>query len=427
VQKKERRGREVLKSLSLFTGIGGLDFGFEAAGFRTVAAVEADPTVAATIRLNRKWDVLRTSLDPRGAADICTSAPVKAAGPLDIVIAGPPCQPFSKAAYWREDGASGLDDPRSKTLNAFLRVIALARPKAFLLENVPGFAAKGHSGGLDHVLRGITRVNNSVGTRYKVHWAKLNAADFGVPQVRERVFLVAAENVRDFVFPTPTHRGASSGEDNTDLSPYTTCWDAIGDLDGAIDDSLRMKGKWAGLLPSIPEGENYLWHTNRGGGLPLFGWRTRYWTFLLKLAKDRPSWTIQSQSGSASGPFHWSNRRLSATELFRLQTLPEVKYTSGRSEIQRMVGNAVPSLLAEVLAREIKRQLFDVKPDRARPFTFAVKYSQPVPHSAALRAVPPSYHALMGTHVDHPGPGLGPGVAAGARAKREELRKFKVA
>ena len=76
------------------------------------------------------------------------------------------------------------------------------------------------------------------------------------------------------------------------------------------DEDLNVRGKWVGLLPSIPEGKNYLWHTSRGGGLPLFGWRTRYWTFLLKLAKNRPSWTIQAQPGPAVGPFHLSYKRL---------------------------------------------------------------------------------------------------------------------
>jgi DNA (cytosine-5)-methyltransferase 1 len=418
----------VLKALSLFTGIGGLDFGFEAAGFTTVAAVEADPVVASTIRLNRKWDVLEGRLDPRRAAEVCASAAIRDAGPIDIVIGGPPCQPFSKAAYWREDGASGLDDPRSNTLSAFLRVIALMRPRAFLLENVPGFAARGHSGGLDRILRGVARMNSRLGTRYQVRWAKLNAADFGVPQMRERVFLVAAEDGREFVFPKPTHTGAALGDEGAALPKHTTCWDAIGDLLEPDDESLLMKGKWAELLPSIPEGENYLWHTNRGGGLPMFGWRTRYWTFLLKLAKDRPSWTIQSQSGSASGPFHWSNRRLSATELFRLQTFPtDVRCTAGRTQMQRMVGNAVPSLLAEVLAREIKRQFFDVTIDTHNPFTLAVPQSGLIPVAATVSPVPAGYHALVGVHAAHPGPGLGPGVAAGARAKRDESRKLKAA
>src|SRR3546814_15139025 len=73
------------------------------------------------------------------------------------------------------------------------------------------------------------------------------------------------------------------------LFPYTTLFRSA------------IKGKWADLLPSIPEGQNYLWHTERGGGIPLFGWRRRYWNFLLKLAKNKPSWTIQAQPGPATG------------------------------------------------------------------------------------------------------------------------------
>src|SRR5262249_52462771 len=102
---------------------------------------------------------------------------------------------------------------------------------------------------------------------------------YGVPQHRERVFIVASSDGKQFKFPMETHG---------DLEPYRTAWDALGDLPERLNDSaLKVGGKWAELLPSIPEGENYLWHTARGGGMPLFGWRTRYWSFLLKLAKNR--------------------------------------------------------------------------------------------------------------------------------------------
>ena len=92
-----------------------------------------------------------------------------------------------------------------------------------------------------------------------------------------------------------------------------------------------------------------------------------------------------------------------------------------------MVGNAVPSLLAEVLAREIKRQLFDLKEDSGKPYVLAVPKSELVPPHKTTQPVPKAYHGLAGIHADHPGTGLGPGAAAGVRAKRDELRKLKVA
>lgn len=165
---------------------------------------------------------------------------------------------------------------------------------------------------------------------------------------------------RPFQFPAPTHGG--EGQEN--VRPYRTTWDALGDLPQHLHDpDLRVSGKWADLLSSIPEGHNYHWHTSRGGGLKLFGWRTRYWTFLLKLAKNRPSWTMQAQPLPATGPFHWANRKLSAQELSRLQTFPDdFKFDCPRYDVQRMIGNAVPSLLAEVLAVEIRRQFFWMRP-----------------------------------------------------------------
>src|SRR6185436_5258983 len=236
-------------------------------------------------------------------------------------IAGPPCQPFSKSGYWARGDSRRLGDPRAHTLEEFLRVLDEARPRTFLLENVRGIAYSLRDEGYRYLLDEIRRINKRRGTKYDPTPSFLNAASYGVPQLRERFFLVGARDGRRFRFPVPTHaHGGANG-----LLPFRTAWDAIGDLENAIPfgDSVAAEGKWAGLLPSIPEGENYLWHTDRGGGLPLFGWRTRFWSFLLKLAKNRPSWTIQAQPGPAVGPFHWKNRRLTVRELCRIQTFPD--------------------------------------------------------------------------------------------------------
>src|SRR5690606_19673894 len=190
------------------------------------------------------------------------------------------------------------------------------------------------------------------------------------------------------------------------LAPYRTAWDAIGDLPAHPNDpSLVPRGKWADLLPTIPEGQNYLWHTNRGGGEPLFGWRTRFWSFLLKLVKDQPSWTIQAQPGPATGPFHWCNRKLSPAELCRLQTFPDgLEFDCSHAEVQKLLGNAVPSLLAEVLARAIRTQLLD-DPPRREALKLLPPVRTPVPRPEPVASLPGKYRKYIGDHADHPGKG----------------------
>jgi len=397
--------------ISLYTGVGGLDFGFEAAGFRTAVAVEWDRTACATIRLNRpNWAVIEGDIDNVSSETILKRAGLRA-GDVDVLIAGPPCQPFSKSGYWKLGDAKRLDDPRANTLSAFLRVLRDARPKTFLLENVAGLAFKGKDEGLRFLISGVAEVNRQAGTNYSVNWASLNAASFGVPQLRERVFLVGQRDGAGFLFPNPEHAQSVGGlEAKGLLVPYRTAWDAIGDIREIHDDCLSVGGKWADLLPTIPEGRNYLHHTPRGEGMPLFGWRTRYWSFLLKLAKNQPSWTIQAQPGPATGPFHWNNRRLSDWELCRLQTFPDrIFFDCGRTEIQRMVGNAVPSLLAERIALEMRWQLLGERRRRIQPKLLPPDRGKP-PRPEKTTRVPLKFRALAGNHPEHPGEGQGAGA-----------------
>lgn len=409
----------VLKAISLFTGVGGLDFGFEAAGFKTAVAVEMNPVACATIRLNRRWPVLEGDLSKIPSSEILRTAGLRKSE-TDVLIGGPPCQPFSKSGYWSTGDSLRLDDPRADTLTQFLRVLRDTRPKAFLLENVKGLAFRRKDEGLQLLLSGLEKVNREARTKYRASWKVINAADFGVPQLRERVFLVGSRDGTPFKFPSPRFAACDgTGTRDDGLDPYRTAWDAIGDLDtreARRDETLIVGGEWGGLLPSIPEGENYLFHTPRGPGLPLFGWRRRYWSFLLKLAKNRPSWTIQAQPGTATGPFHWASRRLSAAELCRLQTFPDgLQFECGRTDVQKMLGNAVPSLLAEVLALEIRSQLLGTK-RRAKTPRLLTPHRGPSPAALRPAPVPEKYHELLGDHPEHPGEGLGPG-----RAKADAL------
>lgn len=398
----------MLKIISLYTGVGGLDFGFEASGFETSVAVELDATACKTLRHIRNWPVIQGDINSISSSEILEAAGLKV-GEADVLIGGPPCQPFSKSGYWVKGDTLRLDDPRASTLAAYLRVLRDTQPKAFLLENVSGIAFKGKDEGLRLIIEGIAQINKETGSNYSVTWSMLNAADYGVPQMRERVFLVGSRDGRQFKFPKPTHGNVVT----TDLfehsiEPYRTAWDAIGDLpEPNTESSLLIGGKWGDLLPTIPEGQNYLWHTNRGGGTQLFGWRTRYWSFMLKLSKRLPSWTIQAQPGAAIGPFHWNNRRLTAREMCRIQTFPDdVTFPCGRTEMQRMVGNAVPSLMAEVLAREIRAQFLG-KRLNTQPMLMPPK-REPVPPEESLAHLPEKYLNMVGSHADHPGTGKGP-------------------
>lgn len=391
--------------ISLYTGVGGLDFGFEAAGFETAVAVELDPVACRVLRKNRPWPILEGDIHGISSAEIMSAGGL-GVGEADVLIGGPPCQPFSKSGYWSSGDAKRLDDPRAGTLQEYLRVLRDTLPKTFLLENVHGLAFKSKDEGLQYLLSGVDAINRDVGSNYKVAVKVLNAVSYGVPQLRERVFLIGSRDGAAFEFPRPSH--AHPSDVTSDLLPPATAWDALGDLpEESNDPATQVGGKWADLLPTIPEGHNYLWHTARGGGKPLFGWRTRYWNFLLKLSKQQPSWTIQAQPGSATGPFHWKNRKLTAIELGRLQTFPDALiFDCGRSEAQRLIGNAVPSMLAEVLARAIRRQLLGEVRFTQNLILGPRRVIEP-PKREPLRRLPAKFSVLIGDHAEHPGEGLG--------------------
>ena len=193
----------MFKTISLFSGIGGLDFGFEAAGFETRVALEFDRHACRAMRLNRPWEILEEDITNVPSALILERSGV-AVGETDMLIGGPPCQPFSKSSYWVRGDALRLDDPRADTLTGYLRVLRDARPRAFLLENVFGLAYQNKDEGLKYILDGISEINRATGTRYEVSWQVLNTAAYGVPQIRERVFMIGSRDGRKFRFPEPT-------------------------------------------------------------------------------------------------------------------------------------------------------------------------------------------------------------------------------
>lgn len=285
------------KALSAFSGLGGLDLGLEAAGFEVLGCIEQDEVARRSLKLNRDdWRII----DP---PDITAVAEVLRPSDLGLkpeeltlLCGAPPCQPYSKAAMWAHNAWAGFDDDRAKPLLSYLKLVETFLPRAVLMENVPGFVT-GPRSVAQVVAEEFESINERTGSNYLVSSTVLDAADFGVPQRRRRAIVVAIRDGTDMAWPEPTH-----------ADDPVRAWDALHDL--GDEDVPSPVGKWAELLPSIPEGSNYLWHTSRGGGLPIFGYRTRYWSFLLKLAKDQPSWTLPAQPGPSVGPFHWDNRPL---------------------------------------------------------------------------------------------------------------------
>lgn len=285
-------------------------------------------------------------------------------GEASLVVGGPPCTPFSKSGFWLEEKRNS-SDPNASLLDEYARIVAEAQPRAFILENVQGLTYATHKAQLTRVLEQLTSAG------YRPTYRVLMAADYGDPQLRRRVFIVGRRDGGDFRFPEPTHSGWSEHTRVFDpaKTPYVTAGSAIGSLlSGQSEPGEIVEGTYADLLAEIPPGQNYLWHTERYAGRDVFKWRSRYWTFLLRLDPSRPSSTLQAQPGPWVGPFHWENirndegipraRRLSKSELLRLMSLPDDFLVEGDgATIRRQLGNAVPLELGKAVVGALAEQL----------------------------------------------------------------------
>lgn len=387
--------------LSAFTGLGGLDLGLELAGFKPVVCIENNSFARQSLGLNRsEWKLRGTGDITQLAQTLRPSAVGLKSRELGILAGGPPCAPFSKAAQWSSKGRAGWRDRRAGTcIRAFMRLVKSFLPAVVLIENVPGFI-KGRSAATRNIQLALRKINRIHKTKYRLEWRVVNAVEFGVAQRRERAILVAFREGNKFIWPSPTHS-----------EQPVRAWDALSNVTPEL--TPKPMGRWTELLPSIPEGHNYLWHTDAGGGRPLFGYRTRYWSFLLKLAKAAPAWTVPAQPGPATGPFHWENRPLAIEELLRLQSFPATwKVCGPRREQVRQIGNATPPLLAEVIGRALGEQVFGLS-YRGRP-KLSISRRRTVPPARRSLPLPKSFARFEGEHSAHLGTGKGPSPVATA-------------
>jgi len=358
-----------LTLVDLFAGAGGLSAGFSHdARFRVVAAVEASRDAATAYRLNHPGvkvyqEDVRNILAARVMKDLDVTS-------IDVMIGGPPCQ-----AYSVRGKRSPRHDPRGQLVDEYLRLLAEFRPRLFLMENVQGILAVEQG----RFFRHIAGRCESLG--YQVRHRVLNLADYGVPQVRKRVFLVGTRLRQSFVFPRPTHCGRADLA--AGLPPHLTLGEAIGDLppveSGESSEAYatppqnefqaemrrrstrlrdheapRHNDRLLDLIVRIPDGGS----ARELADAP--SWFRNMQSFpdtYCRLWWGRPCTTVTTHfdTPSSSRCIHPKDARaLTTREAARLQTFPDdYVFVGSRPSRNTQVGNAVPPLLGAALASAI--------------------------------------------------------------------------
>lgn len=369
--------------IDLFAGAGGFGVAAELAGADLRLSVEIDPVACVTLKTNANdrhavWEADLSN------ADICTGPELRRRAGLSdsdplLIVGGAPCQPFSKAAYWVEDGsdaawrrdrAQGIKrsrppaptlarpDGRRTLVEDLIRLIVEAKADAFVFENVAAIQHPRNRPVLDAFIKAAQD------SEYQIRSVKALASNYGVAQHRERVFVLGSRR-RQPPEPEESHDGRGKGV--PDKHEAVTCGEVCAPFAGDeyYEPEEVVRGRWADQLQEIPPGSNYKFHTAWAGHPnPSFVAEQRFWNFLLVLDPSRPSWTIPASPGPWVGPFHWEHRRLRTPELAAIQGFPRgYDFAGTRRERVRQIGNAVPAPMAAAMIRSVL-STFDAAPGR---------------------------------------------------------------
>lgn len=377
--------------IDLFSGAGGLSLGFEQAGFDVVAAVEIDPVHAAVHAFNFP----DCAVIPRSVTELTGKAIRAAAGignsKVDVVFGGAPCQGFSLM------GQRALDDPRNSLVKDFVRIVHELKADYFVFENVKGLTLGKHRKFLEELIEEF----EALGYAVRKEWQVLNAFDYGVPQDRQRLFLLGAK--RGLAVPEyPKATTSKPGLTDSKLPSAPTCSEALGDLPDAeafrqlmVRDEVQTK-KWGKpspyarlMRPETPQAWGYGYKRSWDPNLLTSSMRSEHTEIsrrrfaetepgqiepisrFLKLPPKGVSNTLRAGTDAARGaftsprPIHYKwNRCITVREMARLHGFPDwFRFNETKWHGARQIGNAVPPPLGRAIAGQVIKAI-GIKPKR---------------------------------------------------------------
>lgn len=360
---------EELTAISLFSGAGGMDIGVQQAGFKILSCLELDRHCCETLRENIAREG-RNTLVYEGDIKEYTPEQImedlgKKAGEVDLLFGGPPCQAFSQIGK-----QMSLQDERGLLLFQMIRYAKAIQPRAIMMEQVKGLLTakdlSGKRGGVfDQFIKELEALD------YVPKWRIMLAADYGVAQLRQRVFIVATKQPNGFQFPYPTHTKPSEMMNLFDLPPYVTVGEVIGDLGEPVlksESSNIPDNSHYDVTPrrdrerihGVPEGKNLSSQTH----LPkeqIGGLTKKDTTKFLRLDRNKPSNTLR---GGEIFYHPVADRYLTPREYMRIHGYPDSYVLRGPIrgrtgtvkdlDQHRQIGNSVPPPLAKAVALKIK-------------------------------------------------------------------------
>jgi DNA (cytosine-5)-methyltransferase 1 len=342
--------------IDLFCGAGGLSYGFQSAGFNVLLGIDNDAKALKTFELNHHKAKCICG-DITGITYEKDIKPLTGGKKIDVIIGGPPCQGMSLSGFRK------LDDPRNKLYLSYIRLVGEIRPDAFVIENVPGLVSLFNGQIKDSIIEKFTEMG------YNIRYQILCAADYSVPQKRRRVVFVGLKDGLSFQFP-PVHKNTVTCEMAlSDLPPLTSDLGTESGMDyytAPENDYQRLmrarssvvmnhvaakhSEKVKYIISLVPAGGNYK-------DLPEEYRDTRHfhvaWT---RFPDNKPAPTIDT---GHRHHFHYKyNRVPTVRECARIQSFPDdFVFLGNKTEQFRQVGNAVPPLMAQAIAKQLLKYL----------------------------------------------------------------------